>query len=191
MVKKYLLRTLSIAILVTVMAALSSFIDKQELFKETAPGTITFSAENDRYQAKGTFDNWKFSKAEMKERNNLETFTAEILVDMSSVNEKSSKLTSHLKASDYFFIDQFPVCKVSIGKIEKGKGDKYNANAILDLKGVKAEVPVSFIVKRINPVIVKGHMHVDRLLHKVGVENKKTTTKVEVDFEAELPYKIK
>ena len=126
----------------------------------------------------------------MKERNNLETYSAELMIDMSSVKEKSAKLTSHLKAEDYFFIKEFPLCKIAINDIKENANEKFTANAKINLRGITSDVPVTFEVKRINPVIVKGQVHVDRLLHKIGVANERTTKKVEVNFETELPYDL-
>ncbi len=107
-------KILSTLVLLAGLSVLSSFVNEQkEYFHDDMPGTISFKAENDKYKADGLFERWKFTKAKMKERNNLETYTAELMIDMSSVKEKSPKLTSHLKAEDYFFvkIEGYYCCK--------------------------------------------------------------------------------
>ena len=184
-------RFFSVILMLSFLALLSSFVnEQQEMFASKTPGVISFKAKNDRYSAQGFFERWKFTKSKMKERNNMETYTGELMIDMSSIKEKSQKLTDHLKADDYFFVKEFPICKMSIDNIKKGKDNKYTAVGTINLRGIKSEVPINFIVKRINPVIVKGQVQIDRILHKVGVANKKVQNKIEVDFEAEIPYSL-
>jgi len=188
---KAIAKFFSVVLMVGFLALLSSFVNEQnEYFASSTPGVISFKAKNDRYSAQGFFERWKFTKSEMKERNNMETYSGELVIDMSSIKEKSEKLTNHLRADDYFFVKEFPLCKMSIDNIKKGKDGKYTAVGKINLRGIKSEVPINFIVKRINPVIVKGELQIDRVLHKIGIGNKKVNNKIAVDFEAEIPYSL-
>ncbi|MEM7106052.1 MAG: YceI family protein [Bacteroidota bacterium] len=153
-------------------------------------GTVAFEASNNRYSANGTFKNWNFSEFSMQ-GNDLTTLDATINVDMTSIEEKSPKLTDHLKAWDYFDVAKFPTGNIRIKDVKSKGGNAYEATAIISIKDLEKETTVEFELTNSNPMRVQGTLAINRAYFKIGEDNKGVTADVPVTFDTALPLASK
>lgn len=137
--------------------------------KKKLPGKIGFAAANDRYSAEGEFKNWSFSEVSMDGKN-VESLTASILIDLTSIHEKNPKLTDHLKAPDFFNIAVFKEATLNIMNVKKKSGDMYTADMVLNMKGLEQKMMSEFTVTSMDPLHVTGTAQVNRLLFGLGGE---------------------
>jgi polyisoprenoid-binding protein YceI len=133
----------------------------------TSPGELTFSTHNSVYNAEGSFASWKFTKVDIP-NGDITKGTVVIEVDLASVNEKAAKLAAHLRTADFFDVATFPKATIVVSH-PKAAGDKrYEAEAEVDLHGVKGKCLVAFDVVGENPLTIKGSATLDRTTFKVG-----------------------
>ncbi len=149
------------------------------------PGVISFAAANERYSADGTFKKWKFSKVSM-DKGKIESLDADIDIDLTSIWEKSDKLTDHLKANDYFDVAKYTTANLNIKNV-RAKGDKYVADLQLKMRGVTQKMESEFEVISKKPMTVKGTAMVDRGLFTIGVENTSVPNLIEVSYNTVIP----
>lgn len=131
------------------------------------PGVISFVAANQRYRAEGAFKKWYFTKANMTD-GNVESFTGSITIDMTSISEKSPKLTDHLKAPDYFNVAEFANATIDISNVKSQGGDKYTADMMLNMMGKSKKLQGTFNVTNMKPFTVSGTATVDQSFFGVG-----------------------
>ncbi len=155
--------------------------------KET-PGVISFEAANDRYSANGKFNKWKFTKANLAKKDKIETLTAEIEIDLTSIWEKSEKLTEHLKAYDYFDVAKYTTATLTVKDVMKmKKNGEYVANMVLNMRGATQELESVFTLINGNPIQIKGTAMVDRSIFTIGVENTSVPDLIKVSYETTVP----
>lgn len=157
----------------------------EEVVEKTTPGSIKFAAANERYSADGTFKNWEFTKIDMK-KGDLESLAATIAVDLTSIWEKSDKLTDHLKAPDFFNIAKFTTAKIMIGNVTKTGDDTYTADMKLDMKGLTQDMKSEFTVTSMEPLHVKGTAKVNRKLFGLGSDGMGVPELVEVSYDTDV-----
>ncbi len=164
-----------------------------------APGDIMFEANNQVFEAKGTFEEWKFTKVntggDMLSGGEVEL---EIAIDSIKMMNKESgemveKLTNHMKASDYFNAAEFPKAMVKISNPEPTEKDDqgrqhYKADGQLKLMGSEKPLEVSFMVLEEDPLKIKGSATVNREEFGVGPkydpeEKYAPIAKIQVNFE--------
>ncbi len=150
--------------------------------KSLSPGTITFAAANDRYSAEGTFKNWKFLSVKM-DKNDIKTWDAMLEIDLTSIWEKSDKLTQHLKAPDYFNVGEYGKATVAINNVQSKGGTKYVADMTLSMMDQEQTLRSDFILVSEKPMRVRGTAKVDRSIFKIGVENTSVPDLIEVTFD--------
>ncbi len=158
----------------------------QSIVPEKPNGTIKFAAANDRYSADGTFKNWSFTKVDMKGQN-ISTLSATIKVDLTSIWEKSEKLTDHLKASDYFNMEKYTTATIDISNVEENADGTYTADMKLNMKGLSQDMKSTFTVTKKKPLHVTGTAMVDRKLFGLGIENTSLVELVEVSYDTDVP----
>ncbi len=149
-------------------------------------GQITFEAANDRYQAKGKFDDWHFQDFKMT-KDNLETLKANIEVSLSSVTEKSPQLTAHLKAPDFFHVSKYSRANIEIANVVKVSDKNYTADMKLSMKGLSQKLESEFEVISESPLTVKGSAKIDRMLFGLGGSDLGVPDFVKVNYQTELP----
>lgn len=59
----------------------------------------------------------------------------------------NSRLTAHLKNNDFFATDQFPKATLNITNVKKGKGDNYEIQGDLTIKGITNKLSFPATVK--------------------------------------------
>ncbi len=150
------------------------------------PGTISFAAANERYSANGTFKKWDFTKVDMNKKD-ITSLKATINIDLTSIWEKSPKLTDHLKADDYFGVAKYTTATLDIVNV-KDKGDgMYTAEMSLSMRGKTQKMKSDFTVTNQNPLTVKGMAKVDRSIFGIGVENTSVPNEIEVTYDTVIP----
>ncbi len=149
-------------------------------------GEIAFEAANDRYEAEGKFNEWHFSKVQMKKKN-IESLTATISVDLSSIWEKNADLTAHLKAPDFFYVDKFTTATIDISNVKKTEGENYSADMELNMKGLSQDMKSDFVVTSWDPLHVKGTAKVNRTLFGLGGADLGTGDLISVSYDTDVP----
>ncbi len=151
-----------------------------------APGEIQFFAANDRYSAEGTFKKWEFVDFAMDE-NNIESMQGKILVDLTSIWEKSEKLTEHLKAWDYFDVAKYTTATIEFRNVHVHGESEGHAELMLSMRGFEQVVDAQFQIVNKNPLVVSGEAIVDRSIFKIGEDNTDLANEVRVTFHTALP----
>jgi polyisoprenoid-binding protein YceI len=153
----------------TVLAAVAAI----RLFAAAAPAAaappdeLTFTTHNTVYNAEGSFASWKFTKVDIP-NGDITKGVVEMEVDLASVNEKAAKLAAHLRTPDFLDVASFPKAKIVISHPRAAGDKRYEANADVDLHGVKGHCLVAFDVVAGNPMTIKGTATLDRTMFKVG-----------------------
>src|SRR5262245_27558153 len=132
-----------------------------------SPGELTFTTHNAVYNAEGKFDSWRLTKVDIPE-GDLTKGTVEIEVDLASVNEKSPKLSAHLRTADFPDVATHTKATIAITGAKPTGEKHYEASAALDLHGVKGTCPVAFEVVSEHPLKIKGTATLDRTTFGVG-----------------------
>lgn len=154
----------------------------------TTDGKITFAAANDRYSANGEFKSWHFTSIEMETNAaDIKSLTASLAIDLTSIWEKSEKLTNHLKAPDFFNIEKYTTAKLDIKNVKKQSDGTYKADMKLNMKGLTQDMSSTFKVTSMDPVHVTGTAMVNRNLFGLGSEGMSVPEMVEVTYDTDLP----
>ena len=149
-------------------------------------GQINFEAANDRYEAAGNFKKWHFTKVNMK-KDDIESLTATMAVDLTSIWEKSDGLTEHLKAPDFFNVEKFTTAIIDVKNVTKTTSGSYTADMSLKMKGLSQELKSEFEVTSMNPLHVKGTAKVDRTIFGLGGEGLGTGDLIAVNYDTDIP----
>lgn len=153
-------------------------------------GYINWKAANKFYKAEGSFGSWAIKNLVYHPDSLLNT-TLEVEVDISSVQEKSDKLASHLKEEDYFNMALFPKAVVSISHLEQ-TDTAYKAQFITHIKSIADTTEGYFQVLSKEPLKVQGYAYINRPKHQIGMplnKSKGITEMVRVDFMLDLGTK--
>jgi len=132
---------------------------------DNTPGTISWTAKNERYAADGGFASWNFANVDMDD--DIESLNADMVIDLASVNEKSEKLAEHLRQWDYFNVDKYTTAIANISNVRQ-EGDGYVADLTLKMRNAEQVIESPFEVVSTNPLRVKGSADVDRRIFKIG-----------------------
>jgi len=155
--------------------------------EDRSKGFIKWKAASKMYKAEGSFENWKVTNLKY-DKNAIENTTLDIVVDVSSVHEKSEKLVHHLQQDDYFNVAIFPEATVNISNVVK-TDTAYSAQFITTIKEVSDTTTAYFKVLETEPLKVEGYAYINRPKHLIGLPLKKTkgiTEIVKVDFMLDL-----
>jgi|GEM_PF-2439656 len=152
----------------------------------STPGEITFFAANERYSAQGTFNEWKFTNVAMEE-GKIETLQGSIEIDLTSIWEKSAKLTEHLKAYDYFDVAKYTTATIEIHDIHVHGESEGHAQMVLKMRGFEQQLDASFQILNKDPLTISGDAFVDRSIFKIGEDNKDVPNEIQVTFNTIIP----
>lgn len=157
-----------------------------QLYK--SPGTLQFAAESNLYKALATFRSWRFTKLNIPTNadSTLTGLTATIEIDMSSVNEKTIRLTQDLKSEKYFNIKKYPKTTAKIYNVKSIGDNKYIASIDLKLKGKTSTYMTEFEVTQSNPYRVKGDAVILRETYQIGMDMPSIQSEVRVLYDTEL-----
>lgn len=167
--------------------ASTSSTSTEKAMMETG-GDLLFFAENDRYSAEGKFQKWYFTDVNMK-KNDVESLTASLAVDLTSIWEKNDKLTNHLKAPDFFYIEKYTTATIDLSNVQKTGDNTYSADMTLNMKGLTQEMKSEFKVTSTNPLHVMGEARVNRELFGLGSAKMGVADMVKVTYDTDVPVK--
>ncbi len=85
---------------------------------------------------------------------NIEGATAEIALDLLSIDSGIGKRDQHLKAADYLDVDNTPQILIKVSGVKK-VGDAYEASAEVSAHGATKTLPVSFNVLKADDTSVQ------------------------------------
>ncbi|MEM7574529.1 MAG: YceI family protein [Bacteroidota bacterium] len=113
-----------------------------EVFPETPPGSLTFIGDAGSPNL-FTMNRWKFSRVENVDQPTEIGITA--VFDMVSISCDWKELETNLhKKRDYFNSSRFATASLNVDGASLQEDGSYLAQAILELKGVRKEIPISF-----------------------------------------------
>jgi polyisoprenoid-binding protein YceI len=162
---------------------------KTELEVGTAtPGTLKFFAKNARYSAEGGFEKWHFTKVNVP---NMQTkdasgLTASLIVETTSVTEKAEGLQKHLLQDDFLAAEKNPKATIDIKDVTKVEGNQYKGTAVVKIKDLTGEYPVSFELTIEKAWHVKGEVMILRKVFGLGEGNDNIENEVKVTFDTDL-----
>lgn len=115
------------------------------------------------------FKSFKVTRADF-DPNKLEGGTAQIQIDIGSLQSGIAKRDGHLKSGDYLGAAKFGTATITIKDVKKAGGDKYKASAEIDLHGIKLTQPVEFTVleRMADGIRIKAHHELGRTAFKIG-----------------------
>lgn len=151
-------------------------------------GDINFFAANERYSAEGKFNDWHFTKTNMK-KNNMESLTASMAIDLTSIWEKNEKLTAHLKAPDFFNVEKYTTATIDISNVKKTGEKTYTADMKLNMKGLTQDMTSEFMVTSMDPLHVTGEAMVNRELFGLGRVGMSVGEMIKVVYDTDVPVK--
>lgn len=151
-------------------------------FSDETPGSLTFTANAGSDQL-FTVERWKFSKVE--NAHDPENILLEAEFDIASIsNGWTDMLQSVKKKKDYFHVSKFKVASVKIEGAVANDDGSYSTDAVLTLKGISKEVPLTFTISTEAPYHVEAEGVVKR--KKFGFKGKGPKNEVPVKISADL-----
>ena len=160
--------------------------DKADYILVEAAHTDAAKAKNDPVKVR--FKAFKVTKSKLDPKN-LEGATAEIEVDVTSLDSGVPDRNKHLMAPDFLDSAKFAKATAKVSGVKKA-GTKYSANVDISIHGVKAKWPVTFEVVETLPdgVRIKLSHTFKRSAFKI-MGDKDNSTKDEVTLKAQLTFK--
>ncbi len=135
--------------------------------EEAPPGTLSFKAHNQIYNANGTFKKWRLTRVDIPDGDFLKG-SVEFEVDLASVWEKAGKLADHLRTADFFDVAKYTTATVKIDRAKSTGENTYEAMAAVNLHGHDADVPVKFKVLSESPLQIEGSATLSRTSFGIG-----------------------
>lgn len=151
------------------VAALAVVLVPASVVADGSPGVLGFKANNQMYNADGSFAKWHFTKVDIP-NGDIEKGKIEIEVSLASVNEKTEALAEHLRQSDFFHVEKFATATIRIDGAKKVADKSYEAMATVDLHGHTNDVPVAFTVTSTDPLTIEGEATLSRTAFGIGGE---------------------
>ncbi len=74
---------------------------------------------------------------------NLEDGSAEVIIQVASIDTDNERRDTHLKSEDFFHVEKFPVIKFQSKKITRGKNNDFTMVGDLTIKDVAREVTLN------------------------------------------------
>lgn len=142
----------------------SVFADKV-LNLDTKASTLEWTGKKVTGQHVGTL-NFKSGTITLDDKGILKG--AEFIVDMNSINgtdvegEWKQKLEGHLKSDDFFATDKNPESRLKLQKVISQKGNSFEVEANLTIKGTTQAVKFNVVVDPKAAVVAKGDLKFDR-----------------------------
>mgnify|MGYP005859626719 CR=1 FL=1 len=133
------------------------------------PGKFEFRANNEVFNAVGTFENWAITDMYLPEDGDWSKGRVELTFQTSTVKANADGLTNHLKQDDMLKAEAFPAIKVVIhdAKAKADDPNAFDAQATISLIGVEKTIPVTFQRNPENHQHIIGSATVDRSMFGV------------------------
>ena len=129
-------------------------------------GSVAFSIKNAGLTVNGTFRNMKASIA--FDPNQPATAMMEASVESATVETGINLRNKHLKKSEYFNVEKFPLIQMKLKRLEK-ENKNWKGTFVLTLKGITKEVMLPVTFSESGKVgSLKGNFTIDRRDYAVG-----------------------
>jgi polyisoprenoid-binding protein YceI len=114
--------------------------------------------------------------------------TADLELDLSSLDSGSAKRDKHLRSADMLDVDDFATAKIHVDNVKKAGNASYTADATVDVHGLTRKIPVTFDVlgPTSNGLRVKGTASFDRFDFAIGSRDDGVPIADRQDIEIEL-----
>lgn len=150
----------------------------------TPPGSITAIGDAGSPN-EFTFKQWRLTKAEIP-NDNIEALQIEVQINTNSLTTEWKDLEKSIRTKrDYFNVAKFPLATVSINGAKAMGDGKYTCDALLTLKGISKNVPLTFSISDTAPYQVKGEGTIFR--SKFNFNGGGPKEEVPVSFDLVLP----
>jgi cytochrome b561 len=134
---------------------------------DKAASKIAFSGDGATGPFTGSFGSWSADIHFSPE--NLAASKAVVTIQMGSATIPDPTGKAMLKEGDWFSVDKFPTAKFTTNTFKHLGGDKYEADGVLEIKGVSSPVRLPFTLTIAGKTaMMKGTAQIDRLKWKVG-----------------------
>lgn len=112
---------------------------------------------------------WKVVKADFDPAK-VEGGTAELALDLASLESGSAKRDGHLKSADYLDVGQFGTASIKIDNVKKTGDKSFGADATVNVHGVEKKLPVAFevIASTADSITIKGGHKFSRHEFSIG-----------------------
>jgi polyisoprenoid-binding protein YceI len=149
-----------------------SLAEKEEAAEPLSPGSITFVGRNMIGKAKGTFHEWRLTRANI-DRENPAVGEVEIEIDIASIDTGIGRRDNHLRSDDFFDIEKFPKATVRVhDAVRKGKSERglplYGAQFTVRIRDVEKTLEGEFELTSEDPPTVEGGLELNRMDFGVG-----------------------
>lgn len=129
-------------------------------------GSVAFSIKNAGLTVNGSFSRMKATIA--FDRNQLGSVAMEASVESATIETGISLRNKHLKKSEYFDVEKFPLIQMKLKRLEKDL-QNWKGTFLLTIKGISKEVVVPIVFSETEKTAnMKGTFSVDRREYKVG-----------------------
>lgn len=128
-----------------VVLAAAALLASTPLRADGPPGFIRFTAGNALSTAHGEFRAWKITAAVLDE-GHPETSSAEVVVDVASLDTGNADRDAHLKTADFFDVAAYPTATVRLGPFRVESPERITADVTLELHGRRKTFPMTFRV---------------------------------------------
>jgi polyisoprenoid-binding protein YceI len=143
--------------------------------------TIQFTISNAGMDVVGSM---QLKEAAIKfDPNRTEESHIQVFADPSTIDSGISIRDKHLKRSDYFNIEKYPVVSLQSKKIRSLGKRRFKAECLLTIKGITRNVDVLFTYQKKKFTTYSGSLEINRLQFNLGVESSILSNKVTVTFE--------
>jgi len=152
---------------------------------QVANSNLKFSIKNAGLTVDGTFE--KMTTTIAFDANNVAQAAISGQVEVGSINTGIAMRDRHLKKSEYFHEDKFPVISLKSKSIEAKGPQQFVGQFILNIKGISktVNIPFTFIPSGENATL-SGQFTIDRRDFKVGGNSFVMSDNVKIVIELKL-----
>jgi polyisoprenoid-binding protein YceI len=136
------------------------------------PGTLEFVGKNLIMAAKGTFHEWRVVESSV-DMDAIDDAFVLVEVELSSVDTGIERRDDHLRNSDFFEVETYPVATVRIHspriiEDENREPSRFTVQFDVNLHGVEKTLDGEIVLIGTDPLIFEGNLTIDRMEFGVG-----------------------
>jgi len=155
--------------LFSIILAISIYtgINAQNLVPADADSKIAFVIKNMGTNVEGTLKGLKGKISFNPKKPAASLF--DVTVEVQTVDTDNKRRDDHLKRSDFFDVEKYPVIAIKTSSIQSKGNDIYFAKAVLTMHGISKNIQFDFIAKPVQGGYnFKGTFSVDRKEFGIG-----------------------
>jgi len=136
------------------------------------PGTLEFVGKNLIMKAKGTFHEWRVVESSV-DLDAIDDAFVLVEVQLASLDTGIERRDDHLRTSDFFEVDRYPVARVRIHSPqlipdETNEQLRFAVRFDVNLHGFEKTLAGEIVLIETNPLVFEGNLTIDRLEFGVG-----------------------